>query len=540
MLLKEGKADDSRIQILMLLVFVWALTVTVYSQVANFGYVSYDDAVYVIENDNIKTGFTLESIRWALVTNTDGNWFPLTWLSYMLDVAVAGSSPGTYHVSNLIYHLINSTLLFTALYLTAGRLYRCALVTALFALHPLHVESVAWISERKDLLSSLFFFLTIISYKYYRDRQGVFKYLLTLTLFACGLMSKPMLVSTPLLLLLLDYWPLKKYSSLVSREFRNLLIEKIPFFILSIISAIVTYNVQKHKAVVSFVESSLLTNFKNAAVSYIVYIYNTFVPIKLAVIYPFRSDIGLVTALAAAALLVAVSAAVILLRKERPYLVVGWFWYLISLLPVIGIIRVGKQSLADRYTYLPLIGFFVLFVWAVSEFRFVEKISVKTRTAVLVVALSLLSIVTWHQVGYWKNSKTLFTHTVDVTDDNWIALGVLGYDYITANELDKALVVLNKSLALNPENTMALYNMGILQNKLGNRSYALQQFQKVVAIEPDYRLAHYQIGLQLLYNGDTVGALQQHSILEDIDADLARQLMSSIVIKSNSSSVPSP
>lgn len=532
--LSECTSGNSRLQIFLLLVLILASTAAVYSRVVQCGYVSYDDAVYVIENDHIKTGFSAESIRWAITTNTDGNWFPLTWLSYMLDVAVAGSSPATFHVSNLLYHLVNSALLFAALHLTTGRIYRCAVVTALFALHPLHVESVAWISERKDLLSALFFFLTIIAYKKYRDHQGFFRYLATLILFACGLMSKPMLVSTPLLLLLLDYWPLKKYPSLLSREFRNLLIEKIPFFALSLASAIITYNVQKHKAVVSFVESSLFTNIKNAALSYVIYLYKTFVPIKLAVIYPFRSDISILTALAAAAFLAAVSAVVIVLRKEKPYLFVGWFWYLISLLPVIGIIRVGKQSLADRYTYLPHIGFFVLFIWAVAEFRLVEKLSFTVKTAVVIAVLSTLSFATWHQVGYWKNSKTLFTHTVNVTDDNWIALGVLGYDYITANELDKALVVLNRSLAINPKNTMALYNMGILQNKLGNRPYALQQFQKVIAIEPDYRLAHYQIGLQLLFNGDTVGALQQHAILDDIDSDLARQLMSSIKIKSNS------
>lgn len=524
-------------QIVLLLTLILSLAVAAYYQVIYCGYVSYDDAVYVIENDHIKTGITLESIKWALTTRTDGNWFPLTWLSYMLDISIAGSTPRTFHISNLLYHLANSTLLFAALYMMTGHIKRCALVAALFALHPLHVESVAWISERKDLLSLFFFFLTIIFYAKYRERQGLFRYFITLFLFACGLMSKSMLVSTPLLLLLLDYWPLKKYESILSLKFGKLLIEKIPFFILSLFSGIITYNVQKHKAVVSYVESSLYMNTKNALISYVAYIYKTFVPIKLSVLYPFPSDINIMTAIAAAAFLVIASAAVIIMRKEKPYLMVGWFWYLISLLPVIGIIRVGKQSLADRYTYLPHIGFFVLLVWGLFELNLFDKISSKVKYALTIGVFSVLSVVTWNQVGYWKTSLTLFNHAVDVTDNNWVALGVLGYDYITANELDKALMLLNRSLSLNPKNVMALYNMGILQNKLGNREQAFQHFQKVVAIEPDYRMAHYQLGLQMLFRGDTVGALQEHTILQDLDTDLSRQLLSSIRIQNNSNAV---
>lgn len=535
--LHDYKTTDGRMKMVLLSVLILAVTVTAYSQVINCGFVSFDDAVYVIENDHIKTGFNLESFQWALTTTTDGNWFPLTWLSYILDISIAGSSPLTFHVSNLLYHLINTSLLFAALYMMTGHIYRCALVAAFFALHPLHVESVAWISERKDLLSLFFFFLTIISYAKYRERQGIYRYLVTLILFACGLMSKSMLVSTPLLLLLLDYWPLKKYDSIISRKFVTLLIEKIPFFILSLLSAIITYNVQKHNAVVSFVESSLATNLKNAVISYLIYIYKTFVPTKLAVIYLFNAEISLIAALAATILLATATAVVIIMRKEKPYLTVGWFWFLISLLPVIGIIRVGKQSMADRYTYLPHIGFFILLVWGVSEFHLVKKISVKIKTVITIVIFSALSVVTWNQVGYWKNSISLFSHAVAVTENNWVAFGVLGYDYITANELDKALLLLNKSLSLNPKNVMALYNMGILQNKLGHRELALQQFKKVIAIEPNYRMAYYQLGLQLLFNGDTAGALCELDILKDLDPDLARQLLGSIRIQTNSAAM---
>ena len=264
------------------------------------------------------------------------------------------------------------------------------------------------------------------------------------------------------------------------------------------------------------------------------YIYKTFIPIKLAVIYPFQAEISFLKVLSAAFFLIAVTAVVIKYRKDRPYLIVGWFWYLIALIPVIGIIRVGKQSLADRYTYLPHIGFFILLVWGISELPFTKRISIKIKTAITIFIFSALSIVTWNQVGYWKTSMLLFNHTVDVTENNWIALGVLGYDYITANELDKALLLLNKSLALNPKNVMALHNMGVLQNKFGNREHALQHFQRVIAIEPDYKMAHYQIGLQLLFKQDTVGALQAYNILNDLDPNLARQLLGSIRIQNNS------
>lgn len=529
----EFKANGGGSRLLLLLLLICTATTAAYYQVFYGGFISYDDAVYVIENYNIKTGISLESIRWALLTKTDGNWFPITWLSYMLDIVVADPSPRTFHISNLLYHLANSSLLLVALYLMTGHVYRSAIVAALFALHPLHVESVAWISERKDLMSGFFLMLTLIAYTKYRQQQNVARYLVTLVLFACGLMSKPMLVTLPLLLLLLDYWPLKKYDSIFSRKFRLLALEKIPFFILSIASAIITYNVQKHKAVVSYAESSLLTNVKNAAVSYVMYIYKTFVPTKLAVIYPFQADISTLKVLTAGLLIVAVSLWVIVKKKEKPYLLVGWCWYIIALLPVIGIIRVGKQSMADRYAYIPHIGFFILLVWWASESSFINKIGSKVKIIAVVCLLLVLTTLTWRQTGRWKTSLELFTHTVDVTENNWVALGVLGFDYITSNDLDKALLVLNKSLSLNPKNTMALFNMGVLQNKLGNRGVALEHFRRVVAIEPDYRMAHYQIGLQLLYGGDTVGALAEYNILLDLDPDLARQLMSSILIRNN-------
>lgn len=516
------------------------LTILAYSQLVYCGFISYDDSVYVIDNDFIKQGFNLDSIRWALTTRTDGNWFPLTWLSYMLDIAIAGSEPRVFHVSNLVYHLLSTCLLFVALYLMTGRSTRSAVVAALFALHPLHVESVAWVSERKDLLSAFFLMLTLIAYLKYVQKRTILTYVITLILFACGLMSKPMLVSLPLLLLLLDYWPLNRINTFSFKSFGKIVAEKIPFVVFSLASSVITYIVQKQKAVVSFDESPLVSNLSNAAVSYVLYIYKTFVPIKLAVFYPFQSNISIFKIVAATMALLVVSICVIRFRKEKPYLLVGWFWYIISLIPVIGIIRVGKQSMADRYSYIPLIGIFILLVWGASESKYIQKISDKIKGTFVALVFTVLIALTWNQVSYWKSSISLFSHALAVTSDNWVALGTLGYDYFKLNEMDRAYYLLNESLKINPKNVMAMYNMGLLNNKRGNSDLAFALFKKIVEIEPDYQMAHYQIGLQLMSRGDTAAVLRQHDILKDLNPQLAQQLLTELQIKRSITQGASP
>lgn len=516
---------------MLLMLVISVATAVAYSQVIQCGFVSFDDPVDIINNYNIKNGITLESIRWAFTAVTDGNGFPLTWLSYMLDISIAGEHAQELHVINLLYHLLNSSLLFVILFKLTGHINRSAFVAALFALHPLHVESVAWISERKDLLSTLFLFLTIISYAKYKDSRSVFSYFMTLILFVCGLMSKSMLVTVPLLLLLLDFWPLNRTASVTGKEFRKLLLEKIPFFLFSLMSGVITFNALKHKAVISFVESTLLANVKNALISYTMYLYKTFIPTKLSILYPFEPEIGSAKVLFAVLVLTVVSTGAIMLKKEKPYLFVGWFWYLISLLPVIGLIRVGNQSMADRYTYIPLIGIFIVLVWGISEIKLVQKIGGNVKAVMTIAVFSVLSVLTWNQVGYWKDSISLFGNAVEVTENNWFALGVLGLEYSNRNELDKAFALLSTSLSLNPKNAMSLYNMGVLQNKMGNRTQALHYFQKTVAIEPDYPMSHYQIGVNLLFSGDIAGALNEYRYLKVYDSGLSQQLLSAIMIQ---------
>lgn len=531
MAVAEMHPSQRYLQLILLICAIWVVTIVVYSQVGTCGFISLDDSVYVNENYTIQTGFSLDTFRWALTTNTDGNWFPLTWLSYTLDVALCDASARTIHLSNLVYHLLNCSLLLLSLYLLTGHVLRSAFVAVLFAVHPLHVESVAWVSERKDLLSTMFLLLTIIAYTKYRRHHHFVSYLVAVVLFAGGLMSKPMLVSLPLLLLCLDYWPLHAFDTIWSKIFVRLCVEKIPFFILSVLSCIITYNVQKHRAVVNFVESPLQVNLKNAIVSYAMYLYKTFIPTRLAVMYPFNPDISLALLLISVALLVVVSGVIWKFHKECPYLLVGWVWYGVSLVPVIGIIRVGKQAMADRYTYIPHIGLFVLLVWGIAELRCVATMGHKIKMVLVAGIVVILGGITWKQVSYWRTSITLFTHTLEVTDNNWMAMGVLGFNYVTANELDKALYYFNKALALNPNDVMSLYNMGILQNKLGNWQNAREQFQKVIAIDPEYGQAYYQLGMQMLFSGDTAGALHQHEMLREVSSELAAQLMSQILIK---------
>lgn len=509
------------------------VTFAAYYHVVNSGYISFDDPVYVSDNHHIKEGITLESARWALTTTRDGNWFPLTWLSYMLDVSVAGTSPRVFHTANLLYHLLNGSLLFAALYLMTGHVNRSALVAALFAIHPLHVESVAWISERKDLLSALFLFLTIISYIKFRERPSAGRYMVTLILFVCGLMSKSMIVTAPLLLLLLDYWPLGKTADIPGKSCRTLFLEKIPFIIISLMTGLLTFALQK-KAVVSFTVSPLISNIGNAAVSYVHYIYKTFIPTRLSIMYPFPVATDNYRIVGAICVLTAVSVMVWLRRKRQPYLLVGWCWYLIALLPVSGVIQVGKQAMADRYTYIPLAGFFVMIVWGISELKVVQKRSLQSKVCVVLCIVSVLFIVTRQRVACWRDSISLFSQAVTVTENNWFALGVLGYDYLSRNELQTAYVMLNRSLAINPENVMALYNMGVLYSKQGDYERALHCFFKCLYFEPDHGMAHYQIGLRLAARGDVAGALREYTVIkgdEGLDPEISHHLLR--VIRNN-------
>ena len=406
---------------ILVCLFLVMATLAVYWQVQNYDFVNFDDNDYVYDNRHVQDGLTLKSIIWAFTNIHASNWHPVTWLSHMMDYQLYGMNPGRHHLTNLLFHIANTLLLFLVFRKMTDSLWQSGFVAALFALHPLHVESVAWVSERKDVLSTFFWMLTMWSYIWYVEHPAVKRYILVVLFFALGLMSKPMLVTLPFVLLLLDFYPLNRFQSQQPKGSANaqqrsialrLILEKIPLFVLVAMSSAMTFYAQKHgKTVASLEVIPLKSRVANALVSYVSYIIKTIYPSKLAVLYPHPGILPWWQIAGACLLLVTISFLAIRVVKQSPYFVVGWLWYLGTLVPVIGLVQVGIQSMADRYTYVPLIGIFIIIVWGIPElvaqWRY-RKICLATLATVV---LTILMAMTWKKVGYWKSSITLFEHT---------------------------------------------------------------------------------------------------------------------------------
>ena len=474
-----------RISICILLVIA---TFIAYMQVLKYGFItSFDDTEYLTSNWNIKAGLTKESIVWAFSTSYASNWHPVTWLSHMLDYEFYGLEPFGHHLTSLLFHIINTLLLFGVLLKMTGALWRSGLVAVLFALHPLNVESVAWVSERKNVLSTFFLLLTLWAYVKYVDKKNVRNYLLVVLFLALGLMSKPMLVTLPFVLLLLDFWPLKRFGEV--RPAR-LIFEKVPLFILLIGSCVATFIAQKSGGAIRFSEfSSLYFRIANALVSYFEYLRNMLWPSGLSVFYPHPGNaLPIWKPLACTILLVVVTIWVVKEIRRAPYLAVGWFWYLGTLVPVIGIVQVGEQAMADRYTYVPLIGIFIAIAWSLPE-------QIKTGKEKLLpilsgIVISLLIALTWIQVSHWKNSITLFKHAINVTDTKYLGVATihafLGDAYHREGELDIAISEFKKSLDLDPVNLYGLNNLAATLAEQGNLKEGLIYAQKLARFQPDY------------------------------------------------------
>jgi hypothetical protein len=462
-------------QVLLIYLLLTAAAILVFWQVSHCDFIDYDDPSYVTENIHIHNGVTKKAIWWAFTTGYASNWHPLTWMSHMVDVQLFGLKPGWHHLTNLLFHIANTLLLFSVLHRMTKARWKSAYVAALFAIHPLHVESVAWVAERKDVLSTFFWMLTMAAYISYvenlpvfrlkfsviRFRSSVIRYSAVLIFFALGLMSKPMLVTLPFVLLLMDYWPLKRFEqqrvatgthteakpvsvdkrkgkssrnqtvqTTVKKEkpandkyqwavIRPLLWEKLPFFALAAISSIITFIAQqKGGAVKTLVAFPLDVRIANALPSYIIYIAKMLWPYNLAVYYPHPGLWPFWQVLGAVFLLGATTLTVIRTAKRFPYLVVGWLWYVGTLVPVIGIVQVGSQALADRYTYIPLIGLFIMAVWGIPELLRYWRYGKETLFVSSALILPCLFVVTWIQTGYWRNSITLCDHALNVTSNN--------------------------------------------------------------------------------------------------------------------------
>jgi protein O-mannosyl-transferase len=500
-----------------------AVTWAVFGQTLTHDFVNFDDHVYVYENPLVIRGLSTEAVIGAFTHTHARNWHPLTTLSHMLDCQLYGLNAGGHHLTNLILHTISVLLLFLVLKQMTGALWQSAFVAALFAIHPLHVESVAWVAERKDVLSAAFFMLTLAAYVPYARAPSPGRYLLVMLLFAFGLLSKPMLVTLPFVLLLLDYWPLGRITgqkSEVGCRLRNLIVEKIPLFALSALSCIATLFAQR-QGPSAIDQLPFLWRLNNTFVSYVTYIWQMLWPARLAVFYPHPNDrLPLLEVTGAIALLVGISLLVIYLRGTKPYLVTGWFWYLGMLVPVIGLVQVGEQAHADRYTYLPQIGLYIMIAWTVGHLLL--ESTARTRRAVAgvaaataIVSLSVLALV---QTSYWKNSETLWNHALAVTGENDVAHNNLGFLFLRRGELDKAISQFQEALNIRSRNAESHYSLGaaLIQSNLGNAlarkqlwDEAIDHLQEAVRLRPDYADAHFNLGSVLFQQGRIDGAIDQ-------------------------------
>jgi Flp pilus assembly protein TadD len=526
---RQGRLQESSSShgtTLVICVLLAAVSLIVFGQTVRYDFVNFDDDLYVYNSPAVQSGLTLKGIVGAFTNPHAHNWHPLTTISHMLDCQLYGLHAGGHHATNVILHTVAVLLLFWAFRQMTGAVWKSALIATLFAVHPLHVESVAWVSERKDALSAVFFFLMLHAYGRYAREPSITRYLGVAVLFAAALMSKPMLVSAPIVLLLLDYWPLRRLERFSStngnaeiartgnerRVMRLLVLEKIPLFILSAGTCAITFVLQK-RAEGAIPPLPFLWRMQNAFASYLIYVWKTLLPTHLAVFYPHPNDtLAVWETILAIGFLLAVTTAAVLLRRERPYLFTGWFWYLVMLVPVIGLVQVGEQGHADRYTYLPHIGLFVAGVWFASDVARVRRS--RSRLAVTTaVALLIIIALTWTafiQTSYWRNSETLWTHALAVTSDNDVAHNNLGYLCVDHGELDRAISHFESAARIRSGKRNAHYNVAsaFVQMNLadalarkGRPDEAMSHYEEAIRLQPDYADAYYNRGNVLFSKG---------------------------------------
>ena len=537
----------------VLIAIIWA----VFGQTLQYGFVNYDDPAYVSENRQIQEGVTWQNVVWAFTHVHSHNWHPLTTISHMLDCQLFGLKPGAHHFVNVLLHSASAVLLFLLLEKMTAALWRSSLVAAIFAIHPLRVESVAWIAERKDVLSGLFFMLTLLAYVHYARKPTVCRYGSMSILFVCGLLSKPMLVTVPVILLLVDFWPLKRtQTSEISGHknsdlaWRKLILEKIPLFVLAIGSGIATLIAQRG-GILDTQHLAFASRIANAISAYLIYIWQMFWPTDLAAMYPHPGQLTFWEIAPASALLILVTAAAISLWKGRPYFIMGWFWYLAMLLPVIGLIQVGSQAHADRYTYLSQIGLYIAIVWGVSDLLQPLRYRSEILATIAPVIVALLGCRAWIQTNYWHDTERLWKRTLAVTGENdfaHFALGEyllkvhrlddaiaqfeivlarhpndpdanfqMGYAFMEKDDTDSAIHHFETSLKAKPENPDAETNLGNVLLKAGRLDEAVEHYQIVVRRNPASALAHYNLAVGLHRLGQLSEAITQYKEALAID-----------------------
>lgn len=522
-MLSHKKLLINFILILSILAFYW--------QVKDFDFISYDDELYVTENSQVQAGISVEGTIWAFTTFHAGNWHPLTWLSHMLDCELYGLNPMGHHWTNLLFHIANTILLFFMFQKMTGSIWRSTFVAALFALHPLHVESVAWVAERKDVLSTFFWMLTIIVYYRYVKRPSLFAYLPVILFLSLGLMAKPTLVTLPFVLLLLDFWPLERlkyYSHHQSSNFQALTLsrfiwEKIPLFVPVAASSALTFIAQqKIGAVYSFEALSIKTRIANACVSYAHYIIKAIWSQQLAIFYP--HPFGMLSSwniFGSVLLIAGLSFLAIRMLNQYKYVVVGWFWYLGTLVPVIGLLQVGAQGMADRYTYIPLIGLFIIAAWGMPDLLKKWHSNKIILAVFAIILISVFSTRTCFQIKHWKNSVAVFENAIKVTNYNWLAYNNLGLALMRDDKAEKAVFYYKKALQIKPDYLTALDNLGIALFKLGKYEEALSYYLEALKINPQNAGIHNHIANVLTALGKLEKAVQHYKKALLIDPKLA-------------------
>ena len=493
------------------------ITLATFFGVRRFEFTNYDDPEYVTRNSHVTRGLSLEGIRWAFSAFHVSNWHPLTWLSHMLDCELFGLDAGAHHVVNLILHLLNTVLLFLLLWRLTGELWPSAFVAALFGWHPQHVESVAWIAERKDLLCALFGLLAMHAYAgWARDRRR-WQLALVAAMFVLSLMAKPMLVTLPFVLLLLDLWPLGRMKTAGTPDsrgqpFLQLLVEKALLFGATFALCVVTLAAQRGEAVRSIQEVPLGPRLANAAVSYVEYLMKTFWPMDLAVFYPLRREIPVLEGLLAFLVLGGISFAVWKLRARRPYLLVGWLWYVGMLVPVSGLVQVGGQARADRYTYLPLIGVFIMLAWGGRDLVRAFRVPAKLAAAVAAMLLIACAVLTRVQVGYWQNSETLFRHALEIMPDNVVAHINLGSVFEQAGRADEAQLHYREALRIEPGRAQAHNNLANVLDAAGKFAEAVPHYEEAIRLRPQVSIPRIHFGMALAGQGRYDEALSNYTV----------------------------
>lgn len=475
---------ETKYRIYLIYIVLAIITFAVYEPILHNSFVSFDDDSYIYDNPHITSGLNINNIVWAFTNIHSNNYHPLTSISHMLDCQLYKLHPGGHHLTNLVFHLANTALLFFVLSSMTKRIWASAFVAALFALHPMHVESVAWASERKDVLSAFFWLLTMLAYWHYVQNKSKRYYVLTLITFTLGLLSKPMLVTLPCVLLLLDYWPLQRLKNV---KLKLLIAEKIPFFALSGILSIVTFLVQRQMGIVKDMMRYPFTwRLENAIASYVIYIEKMFWPFNLAIFYPHpKGTISPAHTVTAILILAVVTIFALQKIRSKPYLAIGWLWFMGTLVPVIGLFQVGMQSHADRYTYIPYIGLFIAITWLVCDVP--AKINSRKLFYGVFAGLLLFSlgIKTYIQNMFWQNNYTLYSHAIDVVDKNWWAYGFLGVAMGKQGEYDVAEDMLKKSLEISPDNASMYYELAKISLYKGDWKLAIKMYEKLLPPLPD-------------------------------------------------------